>query len=594
MKRIIDFMNICIATNRGCNLRCAHCYVEPELLASRFKMSEENYRLAYARIEELLRLDKHVKRMNVEVLGGEITRMPYEFWERQLPFSLDKAAEFRDLTGRAAAFAWCTNMVIQDPRYFDLIDAYGDDPSWEVFIPWELDTNRFGTNNKLYPKYLANLQKIQKAKKAINIIPTRHSVSMDIEEIKAFIKQGGFTDLSCDMLYPYGSGKRFFDENQPMFHEVSQFYIRMTEALIDEDWITISPWDEVSGSLMTGKGFNLNGNDAYDMTIEPDGSVVLNSSMTGTEAPLPSQALLLNAKNWAHKAFFENCSQMDVKFSSEFEQCRQCEYLRYCNGGYYHYKNLSQEQIALYGQQDCAGYKQYWDYAKQKLGDRVASIADMNHQSIRERLRAERGRVLTEDQVVDEYRESEISSDYECYFEKIAALRAETRLAVDEILLFGSSVSERFWFYDGIGLKPFIEKKTIEGLDVRSHRNIARNMIGGNYSSAETNPDLVWSFMRKFPTDWATLLIIDAIAAINSKLPANNTDIPSVGKGGLVIDERNDEVFRFVSLHQAPQDILDIAIRSNTNPLSKASFRYLERLGSYLKMESVLILRSNV
>jgi radical SAM protein with 4Fe4S-binding SPASM domain len=594
VKRIIDFMNICIVTNRGCNLRCSHCYVEAELLASKFKMTEANYQLAYTRIEELLLVDKHVKRVNVEVLGGEISRMPFEFWERQLPFSLAKQAHFKELTGHSAAFAWCTNMVIQDPRYFDLLNQHGHEPNWEIFIPWELDTNRFGKNDKLYPTYLKNVNKLDKAKKAINIIPTKHMLSLGMDEIKSFIKTNGFSDLSCDMLYPYGSGKAYFDLNQPAFHEVSQFYIDLTEALIDEDWITISPWDEVSGCLQTGKGFNLNGNDAYDMTIEPDGSVVLNSSMTGSEAPLPSQALLLDARNWALKAFFENIRQMDVKYSSEFEQCRQCEYLRYCNGGYYHYKYLPQEQIALYDAQDCAGYKKYWDYAKAKLGDRVASVSKLNHEAIRAQLRAQRE---LEPAVLPgvSYRESALSSDYEAYFDAINAMVPGSDIFLDKARLFGSSISERLWFYDGLGLSPRIELRIAQMLDQTSLRNIARNMMGRNYKSVQTDPELVWDLIRRFPQDWVALNVLEAIGVIQGGHSVDTKDTKAtVGRTGLVIDEQSDELFRFVLNYPAPEDIMALTHTVKPDQLSIRSDKFLERLNQYLHFEQVLIARSAV
>lgn len=593
MKRIIDFMNICIVTNRGCNLRCTHCYVEPELLASKFKMTEEHYQLTYERIEQLIKVDQHVKRVNVEVLGGEISRMPFEFWQRQLPYSLAKQAHFKEMTGHSAAFAWCTNMIIQDPRYFDLLNEHGHKPNWEIFIPWEMDTNRFGRNNKLFPKYLENVKRLDRAKKAINIIPTKHMLSLPIDEITTFIRDNGFSDLSCDMLYPYGSGKAYFDQNQPAFHEVSQFYIDMTEALIDADWITISPWDEVSGCLQTGKGFNLNGNDAYDMTIEPDGSVVLNSSMTGTEAPLPSQALYLDAENWALKAFFENISQMDVKYSVEFEQCRQCEYLRYCNGGYYHYKYLPNEQLALYDQQDCAGYKKYWDYAKEKLGDKVASISGMNHQSVRAEIRARRARPLANPGAVL-FRESELPRDYEGYFASIAEMPEGSAMIVDQARIFGSSISERLWFYDGLGLKPQIESQVLQSLDRVSLRNIARNMVGGNYKAIQTDAELVWGYVERFPADWAACYLIDASAVLQSA-PDDDTTIkgPTVGASGLMIAEHNDEVFRFVINHPMPVHLLGLTTPYAGLPLSQGSRRFVEKLKQYLNVEDLLIARSS-
>jgi len=586
MHRIIDFMNICLVTNRGCNLRCTHCYIEPELLASKGGMSEEHFKLSYERIETLLKLDAHTSLINVEILGGEITRMPYEYWEKLLPYSLEKHQHFREVTGRAASLAWCTNMIFQDDRYFDLILANKDDPNWSVFIPWEPDTNRFGTRNKLYPRYLRNLERIKAAGKTLNIIPTKMLVEMPIEDFVKVVQEGSFFDISSDMLYPYGSGKAFFEEHQPTFGQVSDFYIRMTEALEKIDGVTISPWDEVSGSLMTGKGFNLNGNDAYDLTIEPDGSVVLNSSMTGTEAPLPSQTISLEDPLWDYKILFENIRQMDVKFSVEQPECNQCEYMRYCNGGYYHYKYVSQEVLSRYNQDDCAGYRKYWDYAKARLGSGVANVSDLNHQAMRAQLRKQRREAYVEPGVATI--ESDLAPDYASFFSNLSGLSKSNYVVVDQTKLFGSTLSERLWFYDGIGVEVEVSSDLLAKAGENQWMRIARNLASGNFRTLRLEPEVVWDYcVRHTKTKFAEL-VLDAVIATRLAHGVIAGTAATTMPSSLVVDERNDELFRFVLINNVPEPVLALANDRTLPLLSRRSADAVQKVRQHINYESLL------
>lgn len=586
MRRLIDFMNICIVTNRGCNLRCTHCYIEPELLASRDGMAREHFRLAYERVESLLKLDAHTSMINVEVLGGEITRLPFAFWEEMLPFALERHEHLRKVTGKQASLAWCTNMIIQDDRYFDLILAHKDDPNWAVFIPWEPDTQRFGSRNKLYPRYLQSLSRIKEAEKTLNIIPTKALVAMPTEEIVKIIQEGHFNDISADMLYPYGSGKKFFEDNQPTFAEVSDFHIRLTEALQAVEGVIISPWDEVSGSLATGKGFNLNGNDAYDMTIEPDGSVVLNSSMTGTEAPLPSQAIALEDPLWAFKILFENTRQMDVKFSVEQPGCNQCEYLRYCNGGYYHYKYLTAEELARYDQDECSGHRRYWDYAKKRLGKGVANVSDLNHQAVRTQLRQQMRNGYQ--QPTTPIPESSIAQDYHGFFHKLSELDDQAYILIDASRLFGTTLSERLWFYDGIAREVEVGPDILAQAGRQQWMRVARNLVGGNFRTLRLEPEVVWGFCLHHPDDPFTQLVLDGIVAARLAEGIVEGEAPTTLASTLVVDERNDELLRFVLVNDVPEAVMALACARTLPLLSRRSADVIQKIRRYVSLESVL------
>jgi radical SAM protein with 4Fe4S-binding SPASM domain len=587
MKRLVDFLNMCLVTNRGCNLRCTHCYIEPELLSSTFGMDEDTFRLVYQRMSEVFALSKHLSFLNVEILGGEISRMPYEFWEKMLPFAVSEHERFAQELGKPNSMAWCTNMIFQDDRYVGLLNAQSRGKDWGVFIPWEPDTNRFGTRNKLFPRYMANVKRVD-APKTLNLIPTKALLAMPIDELRDFVIEGAFDDISCDMLYPYGSGKRFFDENQPTFEEVSDFYIRMTESFQAIEGLTISPWDEVRGSLQQGRGYNLNGNDVFDVTVEPDGTVVLNSSMTGSEAPLPSRTLHVSDPLWGLKLLFENAKEMHVKFDLEQAECDQCEYLRYCNGGYYHYKYLTQEQLDLYGQGDCPGYKKYWQYVDEKVKFSKTPVVDLNHQRVREKLRATRHINTNPD--TQGLLESALPSDYQGYFEAASALDFnQVHIVVDCDRLFGLNVVERLWFYDAIGASVEISDLRMDKLSLKHRYIIARNVASDNYASLRLEPEVVWDFATQYPQHVFSTRILDAVKASRAQpLVASDGESPTICSSGLYVDDRNDELFRFVLMNNVPPDITMQCEKRQDIGLSRLSSEYLRKLGDYVRLESLL------
>lgn len=586
MKRHIDFINFCIATNRGCNLRCTHCYVEPELLKSKFGMDEETFKKTYARVADLYKASKNVTHLNVEILGGEITRMPFEFWEKMLPYSIAQHEAFAKDTSKRNALAWCTNMIIQDERYFGLINSIENHEDWSLFIPWEPDTNRFGTRDKLFGRYLENVKRVT-APKGLNIIPTIALIKLPIQGLVDFIKECKFDDISCDMLYPYGSGKAFFEANQPPFHEVSDFYIRMTEAFSQIENLSLSPLYEVTGSLLKGTAFNLNGNDVLDVTVEPDGTVVMNSCMTGTEAPLPSKTLHVDDANWALKLLFENGRQMHVKYDLEHETCDQCEYLRYCNGGYYHYKYLSDDQLAKYATEDCPGYKKVWDYCNDKVKDTKTPVTTLIHERERQKIRKSRESIAFSP--VNWVFESEITFGYESYFESLAeADMTQLAIVVDQDKVFGLTLVERLWFYETIGAHYKIGETLLQTMKIKDRHILARNACHDNYAFLINMADCVWPFVTDYPDHLLSRRIIEAISAtLSEPLLASISAEPTITPSGLFIDDRNDELFRFMLLNEAPAEIKDRANSIKVH-LSETSEVYMRQLKHYISMENLL------
>ena len=594
MKRLIDFLNVCLVTNRGCNLRCDHCYIEPSLLASKSGISKEDFALAYSRISQLLEKDTRITAANVEILGGEITQMPFSFWEQMLPFALKKHAALKQATGKPAALAWCTNMIFKDIRYPALIEHYADDENWAVFIPWEMDSGRFGSKNKLYKKYLANVLSIPSAPKTINIIPTKQLVSMPIQDLVDTIDQLGITDISSDMLYPYGSGAQFFSEHQPTFDQVSQFYINLTEALKNRPEVTLSPWLEVEASLKNGAGFNLNGNDAYDITIEPDGSMVMNSSMTGSEAPLPSEPIILSDEAWALRAIWENTMQMDAKFSHEHETCFQCPFLRYCNGGYYHYKALPPDVLTVYSEDDCPGYKKYWQYAEARIkssGERLYDITLANHLRERDRLRSPLKAFAQADS--KPIREDALAIDLKSFLMAIEAFPRDHHILMTTHHLMGKSAEQRLWFYDALGISIDIDVQAFSAWPLASQEKIAKNTYSSNYQHVALEPEIVWVFCTQNQDHPTARVILDGISVREWSVEDYDEVIQEEGgshlPSGLVVDSRNDELFRFLLTNNIPESVQKLS-PPRPSMLSRGSARYLFRLREFLSLERFLFL----
>ena len=93
-KQLANQANISMTTNRSCTLRCNHCYIEPHLLASKDKISINDYKLSFDKVDELYNFDQGLEEVEWEVMGGETTMMPFDFWQEMLPWSLDRIERF--------------------------------------------------------------------------------------------------------------------------------------------------------------------------------------------------------------------------------------------------------------------------------------------------------------------------------------------------------------------------------------------------------------------------------------------------------------------------------------------------------------------
>lgn len=588
MRKHSELLNICLVTNRGCNLRCKHCYIEPELLSSKEYISDDVFKLIYKRTMELVRLDKKTYRVNVESLGGEPTFIPYEFWDRNLPYAMEMAEKMKELSDKKIAFAFCSNMIISDERYYDLFDRYSDNSNFELFVPWEPDTQRFGSRDKLYKKYEYSLSRLKNSPKTLSLIPTKELISIGVDKvIKDHIIKHNFNDVSTDMLYQFGSGKEFFEKNMPLFSQVSQWYIDLVESAPLN--VTISPYEEVRQSLTLGVPYHCMGNDHYDVEIEPDGSTSLNSSMTGSEAKMPSRPLSVHDDKWAIKLMFENTVDLDLKLNGAYDFCRQCEYQRFCMGGYYHYKLLSSDAINYLtesGSGDCPGYKKFWQHISKKHANEISPIYELNFKNLLNNLRL--GRITRSQDNVEFHCESDLmKGGYESYFSKI--IDSEIRgIVIDKKMVFSKTISQRLWFYDSLGVQVIIDCDYW----TKDLNKVVENYVYGNYKFIKFSDIDVLGWCINNPNESISKDILSAISLVKNiqNCKIIDSDEVTILSSGLYVDARNTELFQwayFVDNNVASYDIEEVSLTSFSRSCLENIIDYGKRSKNIIKIYGV-------
>ena len=539
MKRIADFLNFCIVTNRNCNLRCNHCFVSSELFQEKGQMSIEMFRRAYEQLFRIIEISPKLKFLNVETLGGEISMMPYEFWEVMVPFALEQHEALENVLGRKSTLLWCTNLMIKDERYFDLINKYKNHPSWSLFIPWEPDTNRFGKGNKLFKRYWDSVQKIE-AKKAFNFIPTKMVTEMPFQEIEKLIYDGGFSDISCDMLYPFGSGESFFDSHQPTFDIVSSFYKKLSAAFANNKAFDVSPWDEYTACLLDDASLNINGNELLDISIEPNGDVFLNSSMTGAFAPESTMILNIEDNLFAEKVIFESSSQMHQKFDLKYPCCEGCSYLKYCNGGYFYYKHMDSERLSSLSASECPGLKSFWDYCAEKKGRNSTVISHKNHAK---RILEIRASVIDKEMAI--ISEADTTDPVTLVQQIASCSQKQHKIFISKDMNGGKRLVERLWFYETLGFSVELDIDCFAALDKFDQSIIIGNTVHGTYEYLNIGHDLVLHFLNTMNNSVISRQMYMAISLLGAEVTIKGGLDYTKTESGFEISPLYEELFRY-------------------------------------------------
>lgn len=558
MHRFINQMNVSITTNRGCNLRCAHCYIMPHVFKDPRRMTFDTVRQLFDRVEELYELDGNLHEVEWEVIGGETTLMPFEWWEEVLPYMLDRVQSFNGRLKNPGSLNFISNMMIQDSRYFDLFNEYGKHPAFSLYTSWEPDTRRFGARNKLFPKFLENLDRLHLPSITLDVIMTQAVMELGGKWVVDTFVPHGITDFSCKMLSPYGSGKAFFGPNMTSFEAMSKFLGELAAA--KPDYVSYTPGDEMLSSLFRGSSFQCNGNFYYDLSIEPDGFTHFNANQTAEEAATGGMDIRIDDPDWARKVVFENAREAAGKLGLKHPECHQCEYLRYCNAGWWHYK-VDQALVRPFAAGDCAGLRRHWDEKRVSLAGSLHDIsAGIHRKEMRAAVSAVRSRPAGDEGATRTVVAESGLPDVGTYL----ALDPETtEILIDRGIAFGKQITERLVYLDALGFEVAITDAVL-GIDVGGASMPAEdgngdlkaddgyletmllNQVCGVHARATPLSDRQVLALATRNPDWTFVRMMqDAATALPDEGEEGDGDAWSP-VSGLILDARNEELFRWL------------------------------------------------
>jgi hypothetical protein len=248
----------------------------------------------------------------------------------------------------------------------------------------------------------------------------------------------------------------------------------------------------------------------------------------------------------------ENTQEATQKLNLKHDVCDQCAYLTFCNAGWYHYKLLTAEELAPWSAGECSGYRKLWDYCQDRVGN-AKPRSDLNHLAkIRETLK---GAATTQQNVHAAFISECQFQDH--YVDYVHALSTDQGFILTQGVLFGKSLLERLWVYDSVH-SPIKLPLDILLADPNAEAIIG-NALYGNYRFIHIPATDIYAALATYP-DWRlSLRVRDALAALAhmnaTPDPYVDHDHPTTSPHGLIIDDRNDELFRFLLHHPAPNTV---------------------------------------
>lgn len=584
--RSIEMMSTTISTNLNCNMSCKHCYIQPELLRVKEYIDEATYRRCVEVIIESFHLDESVSYLHLDVLGGEATLMPFEFWESNLPWTLDKISELND-SGIQTEFTFCSNLMWRDERYLDLLRAHRHHPAMDIAISFEgPESGRFGRNMAIFPKFLQRIEALGDCN-MLNLVLIMGQGIIDLGPqyiIDTFVKRG-ITDVTCDMIFPWGSGKSYFEKYQPQYSDVAKFIADLTD-LGKPYGLTVDHLDDMQKSLRTLSRSQNTLNDAYEYHWDQQGSLSLNPNQTGTEAVRPVVSLHASDANAPLKIIWGNNTELDNKLSFEHDFCRDCKYLQACNSGWYPHKGMEPQQVRQFMERSatgfsCPGFYELWEREAAANFDPIGVTRYGDERRMRKARRA-----LRAAQNLGFIRESDYASDYEGFFD---AVKDGPKVEVFDGPLFGLSPRQRLWFYDRIGM-PVVFAGGVAGFAEAS--SIIAHSIAGNYHTLEVEFDDVMRFASLNPEHSLTGYMGDALRVIQQweQAPIEISDGYSKhGRSGLEVSFKYEDLLIWMMRFAERVACSAVIVAGVDVKLTPASYDYMRRIkASAYKVSRVL------
>ncbi len=538
--RTLNQANVSITATRWCNRRCTHCYIDPKELANRSYMSHDTFKAIFPRMRELLALDHGLEEIEWELIGGEITSLPVEYWQENLPYALDQCADFNKLLKTPGSINVLSNLIFSDERkrrdYLDLFAKYGEREEMCLYTSWEPETNRFGKNMALFERWKETVKSANVRQKILDVILTRTVVDLGPEYLLETFLPLGIKDFSIKMISPFGSGRTFWQPNMVEFERMSDYLTRLFEII--PQGITFTPADEMSSAVFRGTSYQCIGNFRYDLAIEPDGLTTFNANQTTDEASLGAGLIYLNDPDWSWKVLADNTQELDNKLSAYHDYCFQCEFHSHCAGGWYHYRTAAPEDVRAWDSGDCPGYKKLWSQIKTRYGAFNRSI--QVHRDALSRLRVSPDRAPVD------------SLFHESAGEGVAFSQWLKQTAGGVIQLSTSAGSQkpmvqRIWAYQAVGTLCQLHEPEFLTLSAKEQRVVVEHLVYDDFFSLTMGKGVVWDWCDRNPSDPLAHLLVTG---------AGNVESGSLGDN-LIAADHNAELLRWVVRNRRDCDSYD-------------------------------------
>ncbi len=570
--RRLNQANVSITATRWCNRRCTHCYIDPKELANREFMSSETFRAIFPRMRELLQIDQGLEEIEWELIGGEITSLPVEYWQDNLPYALDQCRDFNSVLKTPGTINVLSNLIFSNDGtrrdYLDLFAKYGDRSEMCLYTSWEPDTNRFGKKMALFDRWKETVKEAQVKQKILDVILTRATVEKGPEYLLETFLPLGITDFSIKMISPYGSGRAFWQPNMVEFERMSDYLCRLFDMV--PEGITFTPADEMSSAVFRGTSYQCIGNFRYDLAIEPDGMTTFNANQTTDEASVGSGSIYVDDADWAWKVLSDNTQELDNKLSRYHSYCFQCEFHSSCAGGWYHYRVADPQDVRAWDKGDCPGYKKLWTKIKDRHGqfDRPVQV----HREALERLRT-KTIASTPAKLVQE--PASFVTDFASWLKSCVG----KTVSLGAPIFCHKPLMERVWAYQAAGVECELSQPVFDALSVSEKRMVVEHVVYDDFFGLRIDSAVVWRWVADAGSDpLATLL-----AAGESQVSAQ------VIGDSLITADHNAELLRWVLRNKREEDLagngthLDPAVRSSLMRL-----RSEERLASRIAIRDAL------
>nr|CEK42043.1 hypothetical protein PQBR57_0090 [Pseudomonas fluorescens SBW25] len=493
-------------------------------------MSHDTFKAIFPRMRELLALDQGLEEIEWELIGGEITSLPVEYWQENLPYALDQCAEFNGVLKTPGAINVLSNLIFSDERkrrdYLDLFAKYGQRPEMCLYTSWEPETNRFGKNMALFERWKQTVKDAQVSQKILDVILTRTVVELGPEYLLETFLPLGIKDFSIKMISPYGSGRAFWQPNMIEFERMSAYLSRLFEIV--PQGITFTPADEMSSAVFRGTSYQCIGNFRYDLAIEPDGLTTFNANQTTDEASLGAGLIYLDDPDWKWKVLSDNTQELDNKLSAYHAYCFQCEFHSHCAGGWYHYRTAAPEDVRAWDSGDCPGYKKLWSNIKNRYGafDRSVQV----HRDALSRLRkADAPRPAVGVSIAEE---AGSGLPFDQWIKR--ATGGHVRISIGDT--FTKPVIQRLWAYQAVGVTCELPADEFDRLTSAEQRMMVEHLVFDDFYHLTLCKSVVWEWVDSNGNDPLADLLASGAGHVES----------GVVQGNLIAASHNAELLRWV------------------------------------------------